>query len=127
MDTHLANHLDTSLDSHRHDWQPITGWRARYRCNGCGVIARKPRLVTHLYPWGPANPDATPKITPYVCTLKIGELRCGCLAVKKIGRKKWRCRAHLLAPAIHTMAAVLARPNWKDAALALLRELDECA
>jgi hypothetical protein len=102
MNTHLAINAEATLDSHRHDWQPIDGWRARYRCRDCGVIGRKRGAVTIIGPWElrdvmePPEPVAGgAEVTPYACTLKCAGLRCGCPAVKKTGSRRWRCSAHL--------------------------------
>src|SRR5260221_14564561 len=80
MDPLLFEKIDLRFDSHTHDWQPIDGWTARYRCWQCGVIAYKPRVVTILVDGGPYG---SMKVTPYVCTATRAGSRCGCPPIAK--------------------------------------------
>ncbi len=87
-------------------WQPLSGWVARYRCDGCGTFGSRRKLVE-----GFRSSD----ITEIHCRkgrsvlmsgpLRPGEKRkrrqvpCGGNAVGKAvvdyrGRKEWRCREH---------------------------------
>ena len=55
-----------------HDWQPISGWYARYRCSICRVIGRKP---------GAIHPQRgrSAAIEPYRLTMRAlvaGQSRC---------------------------------------------------
>jgi hypothetical protein len=102
MDTHLSNDVATTPDSHYHNWQPIDGWRARYRCRDCRAVGYKPRLVTMDVEGGPYGGM---RITPYVCAFAREGLRCGCPAVKKL-RGSWKCPTHVCRGLpIHTTAA----------------------
>src|ERR1700730_16254840 len=65
MDTNPS----TSTLSHQHDWPPIDGWCARYRCKGCRIVGYRPRVVTLGVDGGPYGRTA---ITPYVCASTRG-------------------------------------------------------
>jgi hypothetical protein len=90
MNTQPSNNVINLFVAHYHHWQPIDGWRARYRCPDCGAVGYKPRLVTTEVEGGPYG---STRVTPYVCSVKRAGLRCGCPAVKKL-RGGWKCRAH---------------------------------
>lgn len=72
-----------------HDWRPIEGYYARYRCTLCGSIGLKERLVTG---------HRSETIRPYVCHY------CGGWAVAKEPTKpgqrtaQWRCHLHRAKP-----------------------------
>lgn len=70
-----------------HDWQPIVGWYARYRCSVCGVIGYKPGAVHPKHARSMA-------ITPYRCEAKSGGKRCEGHAVHNWRGKNFRCAAH---------------------------------
>ena len=83
-----------------HDWQPVEGWRAQYRCALCGSIGRKIRAITLDDADGPVGP---PGITAYRCRLKDGNgVRCQARAVTRVDGKP-RCTAHACGE--HTRAA----------------------
>ena len=71
-----------------HDWQPIPGWYARYRCSICHVIGYKP---------GAVHPQHARRIAivPYRCEAQCGGARCKEPAVHNGYRKKFRCAAHV--------------------------------
>jgi hypothetical protein len=112
MATHLSNNVVPIFNAHRHNWQPIGGWRARYRCRECGAVGYKPRLVTMDVEGGPYG---STRITPCVCAVTRAGLRCGCPAVSKT-RGAWKCRAHLSnSPAnTHGARALLLAANSND-------------
>jgi hypothetical protein len=69
-----------------HDWQPISGWYARYRCSICGVIGGKP---------GAIQPQrGRTAIEPYRCEAKRGGERCTEPAVHAWRGRNLRCAAH---------------------------------
>ena len=70
-----------------HDWQPISGWYARYRCSICRVIGRKP---------GAIHPQRgrSAAIEPYRCEAKSRGERCMEPAVHAWRGKNLRCAAH---------------------------------
>jgi hypothetical protein len=70
-----------------HDWQPIQGWYARYRCSRCRVIGYKPGAVR------PQNARSV-EITPYRCEVRREGERCAGPAVHAWHGKKFRCAAH---------------------------------
>jgi hypothetical protein len=70
-----------------HDWQPIEGWYARYRCARCRVIGYKPGAVH------PGNPRGM-AIVPYRCESKCHGARCSEPAVHNWKGAKFRCAAH---------------------------------
>lgn len=72
-------------------WEPLPRWHGRYRCTKCRVFGVR----------GVAGGiDSTPgDIHPYHCTKKIQgpdgkRVRCGGLAVSKVGKRNWRCLEH---------------------------------
>jgi hypothetical protein len=71
-----------------HDWQPIQGWFARYRCGRCRVIGYKPGAVR------PQNARCM-EIMPYRCEARRDGQRCAEPAVHSWRGKKFRCAAHL--------------------------------
>ena len=85
-----------------HDWQPIQGWYARYRCGKCRIIGYKPAAVR------PQNARST-TITPYQCEVRRDGQRCVEPAVHSWYGKKFRCAAHVrpgkTAKARETLAA----------------------
>jgi hypothetical protein len=97
--------------SHQHDWQPINGWTARYRCKGCRVVGYRPRIVTLHVAGGPYGSTA---VTPYICSAQQGGQRCGCPAEWK-QKRAWRCREHLLNSS-HTATARAALVRNESAA-----------
>jgi len=70
-----------------HDWQPIPGWFARYRCSICRVIGWKPRMVTLCRAHGT-------EIEPYRCEIVRDRRRCKAPAVFAKDGKHFRCEAH---------------------------------
>ena len=93
-----------------HDWQPIVGWYARYRCAVCRVIGYKPGAVH------PRQSRST-AVVPYRCGAMCGRQACGQSALHAGSGKKFRCAVHARggrAPkARETLAAevVTARPQ----------------
>lgn len=85
-----------------HDWQPIMGWYARYRCAICRVIGYKPGAVHTQHARSMA-------ITPYRCEVRCGGKRCAGPAVHSWRGKKLRCAVHVhsgrTAKARDTLAA----------------------
>ena len=74
--------------THVHDWQPIPGWYARYRCASCGVIGCKFGLVNpHMRHRGTG-------IEPYRCEARPGGEKCGEPAVHAWKGKHFKCAAH---------------------------------
>jgi hypothetical protein len=71
-----------------HDWQPIPGWRARYRCSKCNVIGAKFGIV-------PGSRSHSLAIEPYRCGERCDGGRCSELAVEKVWGEKLRCAAHV--------------------------------
>ena len=78
---------------HQHDWQPIDGWCGRYRCKTCRIAGYRPRIVTLDVEGGPYGGTA---ITPYVCAVTRGGVRCGCPAEWR-QKGTWKCREHSLS------------------------------
>jgi len=72
-----------------HDWQPIPGWYARYRCSICQVIGCKFGVVVAPYRERRSN-----RIAPYRCEAKCGGVRCNEPAVHSWRGKAFRCAAH---------------------------------
>ena len=78
--------------SHEHDWHPVFGWSARYRCEDCKAFGYR-RLVQKIY-----RDDRTKnaEIVPYKCHKK----KCKGWAVAHDvvdplwGKKKWCCKDH---------------------------------
>ena len=70
-----------------HDWQPISGWHARYRCAICQVIGRKLAAL-------PGQRGRGTGIEPYRCEAKRGGARCKQLAVHAWHGKNLRCAEH---------------------------------
>jgi hypothetical protein len=73
---------------HVHDWRPLCGWSARYRCAECFAIGYKKRAVMGFG----AN-----VILPYTCS------KCDGWAVARdynrpptarSNSRQWRCRLH---------------------------------
>jgi hypothetical protein len=92
-----------------HDWQPIPGWYARYRCTLCHVIGCKLGVVQAKYV------QRGNEIEPYRCgAVRRGEL-CSAPAVDGSHGKKFRCAEHRHpAPAAHArreLAAAKATPE----------------
>ena len=71
-----------------HDWQPIAGWYARYRCAVCRAVGYKPGAV---HPQHARNMA----IVPYRCEATCGGKRCGQPAVDSRRGKHFRCAAHV--------------------------------
>jgi hypothetical protein len=65
----------------KHAWQPLDGWRARYRCRLCGCIGRNLRAVTLLESGGPIG---QPGVTAYRCRHKAHGERCAHSAVGRV-------------------------------------------
>jgi hypothetical protein len=81
-----------------HDWQPIPGWYARYRCSICRVIGCKFGVVNaHMRGRGT-------EIQPYRCEARCGGERCSEPAVHGWHGKHFRCAAHR-HPGHHTAQA----------------------
>jgi hypothetical protein len=97
--------------STQHDWQPIDGWCARYRCKECRIVGYRPRVVTLGVEGGPFGRIA---ITPYVCGATRDGERCGGPAEWK-QKGTWRCGEHLLNNNNRTAAARAAHPKTKSA------------
>jgi len=91
-----------------HDWQPIQGWYARYRCGQCRIIGYKPGAVR------PQNARCM-EITPYRCEVRRDGQRCAEPAVHSWCGKKFRCAAHArpgrTAKARETLAAEVSTPS----------------
>lgn len=89
------------MTAHVHAWTPMSGWTARYRCNGCAAIGYRHRIVQ-----GDARPKTSAAlgadhIQPYLCDAAEHGTRCGRPAVAKdqkssISPKHWRCPQHRL-------------------------------
>jgi hypothetical protein len=73
-----------------HDWQPIPGWYARYRCSICQVIGCKFGVVVGPYREHPRSVQ----IAPYRCESRCGGVKCNEPAVHASYGKKFRCAAH---------------------------------
>jgi hypothetical protein len=71
-----------------HDWEPIQGWYARYRCARCRVIGYKAGALR------PQNARCT-GITTYRCEVRREGKRCAEPAVHCWRGKKLRCAAHV--------------------------------
>jgi hypothetical protein len=71
-----------------HDWQPIAGWYARYRCSICRVIGYKPCAVH------PQHCRRT-AIEPYRCEATRDGKRCNAPAVHTWHGTRFRCAEHL--------------------------------
>jgi len=79
----------TTLCAHdAHDWQPIAGWYARYRCSICQVIGCKFGIVVARYR------QRSTAIQPYRCEARVAGHRCNEPAVHGWYGKKFRCAAH---------------------------------
>jgi len=96
-----------------HDWQPIPGWYARYRCTLCNVIGCKLGVVQ------PKEARSSVEIQPYRCASRCRGERCSEPAVHGWRGKAFRCEAHraghgararreLVAPAKAASAAAVA-------------------
>jgi hypothetical protein len=72
-----------------HDWQPIPGWYARYRCSLCEVIGCKFGVVVAKY-----GAHRSVAIEPYRCQAQCGGARCNEPAVHGWAGKGLRCAAH---------------------------------
>ncbi len=72
----------------KHDWQPISGWSARYRCSKCKAIGHKEN-VTVRYD-GTKKPKRGLGVVEYRCQKK------GCDAPAQVGDRhgKRRCFEH---------------------------------
>ena len=70
-----------------HDWQPISGWPARYRCCICRVLGCKFRLVT-------GHRARSMEIEPHRCEAVRGGKRCSEPAVFARRGRHFRCAAH---------------------------------
>lgn len=75
-----------------HDWQPIDGWYARYRCARCHVIGCKFGVVQAKHV------TRSNEIQPYRCEVRRGGERCNAPAVSSSWGKKFRCAEHRHAP-----------------------------
>jgi hypothetical protein len=67
-----------------HHWDPVPGWRGRYRCPRCGVFGhRETRRV---------DTGVSRSVIPYLCR------KCSAPAVAHDGlygySKEWRCAQH---------------------------------
>ena len=67
-----------------HDWQPISGWYARYRCSHCSVVGCKFGVVTGY---------GSMTVEPYRCATRRGGVRCTELAVMRRNHEM-RCKEH---------------------------------
>jgi hypothetical protein len=67
-----------------HDWQPIPGWYARYRCSICQVIGCKFGVVVGPYREHPRSVQ----IAPYRCESRCGGVKCNEPAVHASYGKK---------------------------------------
>jgi hypothetical protein len=78
-----------------HDWKPVAGWYARYRCAICGGFGYKQRFIRtdELGPGGPPKTMGSDRIKPYLCAHKPGGASCGGFAVKK-ENGRWKCAEH---------------------------------
>jgi hypothetical protein len=72
-----------------HDWQPIDGWYARYRCTVCHVLGCKFGVVV-----GPHGGHRSFEIKPYRCEAVRGGVKCNAPAVHGWRGKKFRCAEH---------------------------------
>jgi hypothetical protein len=72
-----------------HDWQPIDGWYARYRCTRCRVIGCKFGVVV-----APHGGHRSFEIRPYRCEAKCAGQKCNQPAVHGWRGKNFRCAAH---------------------------------
>ena len=72
-----------------HDWQPIDGWYARYRCTRCLAIGCKFGVVVGLH-----GGHRSFEIQPYRCEAVRGGLRCNVPAVQSWRGKNFRCAEH---------------------------------
>jgi hypothetical protein len=98
-----------------HDWQPIMGWYARYRCAICHVIGHKPGAVH------PQHARCT-AITPYRCEVRCGGKRCAAPAVHSWRGKKLRCAAH-----VHSGRTAKARDRLAGEILTARQEIPAAA
>jgi hypothetical protein len=71
-----------------HDWQPIPGWYARYRCTLCHAIGCKFGVVQAKHV------TRSNEIQPYRCEVRHGGERCNAPAVSSWYGKKFRCAEH---------------------------------
>lgn len=71
-----------------HDWQPIPGWYARYRCARCRAIGCKFGVVC------PAVAHRSVEIRPYRCEAVRGGEKCNAPAVQGKPARKLRCAEH---------------------------------
>ena len=71
-----------------HDWQPIPGWYARYRCTRCQVIGCKFGVVQSKHI------TRSLEIQPYRCEVRRGGEKCTAPAVSSLYGKKCRCAEH---------------------------------
>jgi hypothetical protein len=71
-----------------HDWQPIAGWYARYRCAICRAVGYKAGAVHPQHARSMA-------IVPYRCEATCAGRRCGEAAVHGRNGKRFRCAAHV--------------------------------
>jgi hypothetical protein len=73
-----------------HDWQPIPGWYARYRCTHCSVLGCKFGVVV-----APHGGHRSNEIAPYRCQAQCCGAKCNEPAVHgEGGANKLRCAAH---------------------------------
>jgi hypothetical protein len=70
-----------------HDWRPIPGWTARYRCAVCRVLGCK---------FGIVRGTGGGAIEPYLCASRSGGAKCGAPAVTGDARALYRCARHPL-------------------------------
>jgi hypothetical protein len=67
-----------------HDWHPVSGWCARYRCSQCRALGFKFRVVMGY---------GDPVIEPYHCQARPAGGRCNNLAVTR-RKREMRCLEH---------------------------------
>jgi hypothetical protein len=71
-----------------HDWQPIPGWYARYRCSICHAVGAKFGVVQGKHC------KRSMEIHPYRCGARCGGVKCERPAVHSVHGKKFRCAEH---------------------------------
>lgn len=70
---------------HVHEWEPIPGWYARYRCIGCLALGYKQKTVTSF---------GSTEIVPYLCQAQADKLPCGQPVVYAAGEYPRLCPKH---------------------------------
>lgn len=56
----------TEPEKHEHDWLPIPGWYARYRCAECKALGYKSNVTAD----SKYNPWVQARVLPYHCSVR---------------------------------------------------------